>query len=131
MTNLVNKGQTDSETGAEIVSHVLVQVLVLILISALLQLAFALHTRNTALDAASEAARYLSLENASETQAETRVKELLEKGAGNTPTSISITTETIGELQKITVVITSPLPILGPWGLPETLQVNASAWKIP
>ncbi|EEH63759.1 hypothetical protein HMPREF0044_0778 [Gleimia coleocanis DSM 15436] len=117
------------ESGSEIVSHVLVQVLVLILVSATLQLAFALHIRNSAVDAASEAARYLSLRNASEAQARLRAQALLESSFAGTQATVSFRLETVGELDKVTASVATTLPIIGPWGLPESLQVEASAWR--
>lgn len=120
-----------SESGSEVVSHALVQLLVLILVTAILQLGFALYIRNVALDAASEGARYQALQGATPTQTYTRVQGLLDGGLGAGESQVSISEHSVGDRQQVTVRITTRLPILGPWGLPNALKVEASAWRLP
>lgn len=120
-----------AECGAEIVSHALVQVLVLVLVSAILQLGFAFYSRNVAVDAASEAARYLSLQNASTDSARQRVNDLLQASLGRPAREVIIREEQVGKLQVVRVEVGVDLPVLGPWGIPNMLRVGAQAWRVP
>lgn len=119
------------ERGAEIVSHTLVQLLVLVLFSAILQLGFALYVRNVAVDAASETARYLSLQNASSERAQARAVQLVEAATGSSPRQVRFVEEEVGELHCVRVFLTVDLPVIGPWGVPSGLQVEALAWRLP
>ncbi|MDO5060211.1 MAG: TadE/TadG family type IV pilus assembly protein [Actinomycetaceae bacterium] len=120
-----------SESGSEVVSHALVQLLVLILVSAILQLGFALYIRNIALDAASEGARYQALQGATPERTYERVQGLLAGGMGVGESQVSISESIVEGRTQVTVQVTTRLPVLGPWGLPHALTVEASAWKLP
>lgn len=120
-----------SETGSEVVSHALVQILVMILVSALLQLAFALYVRNVAVDAASEGARYQALRGATTAQTQHRVQALLAGGLGSGQRTVTIRETQVAGRTQVTVQVSTTLPILGPWGVPQALTVEASAWRLP
>ncbi|MCS4483986.1 pilus assembly protein [Gleimia sp. 6138-11-ORH1] len=123
--------ESAEESGSEVVSHALVQVLVLILVSALLQLGFVLYTRNVAVDAASEGARYYSLQGASLERTYARIEALLSGGLGTGERQILITERKVADRVQVVVQVSTDLPILGPWGVPRALTVEASVWRLP
>jgi Tfp pilus assembly protein PilX len=128
----VLKKWREDEQGSQVVGHVLVQVLVVFVVLGLLQMAFVLHSRNVAIDAASEAARRAALLGASIEDGEARANALL-NGTLGTDDSRSITVyETIRLGEPIVVAeVAMTLPILGPLGFSQSLVVSASAWKEP
>lgn len=120
------------ERGSQIVSHTLVQALVIIIVLALLQLGFALHARNMAIDAASEGARRASLSGATHADGIERASSLLDASIVTDPRRrITIIEDLRGGLPFITVEIAIRLPVLGPLGPARGLTVRASAWKEP
>lgn len=128
----VLKKWRDDQQGSQVVGHVLVQVLVVFVVLGLLQMAFVLHSRNVAIDAASEAARRAALLGGSIEDGKHRAETLL-NGALGSDDSRSITVyETIRLNEPIVVAeITMTLPVLGPLGFSQSLVVSASAWKEP
>lgn len=120
------------ECGSQIVSHTLVQALVIIVVLALLQLGFALHARNMAIDAASEGARRASLAGATHADGLERARSLLEASlVTDRHERITVVDEARNGLPVVTVEITTRLPVLGPLGPARALTVRASAWKEP
>ncbi|EPD30896.1 TadE/TadG family type IV pilus assembly protein [Gleimia europaea] len=121
-----------AEDGSQIVGHVLVQVLVVFVVLGLLQLAFALHTRNVAIDAASEGARRASLVGATLAEGADRTSQLLDTALGSDISRDVRVFETSvdGEL-VVRVEVDATLPLLGPFGFANTLHVSASSWKEP
>ncbi|MDO5728208.1 MAG: TadE/TadG family type IV pilus assembly protein [Actinomycetaceae bacterium] len=106
------------------------QSLVVVVILALLQLGFALHTRNMAIDAASEAARRVSLVGATHRDGIERARALLDASVVTDPyRQIHVTEEIRDGFPVVTVEIQTRLPVLGPLGPARALYVKASAWK--
>lgn len=118
------------ECGSQVVSHTLVQLLVVFIVLGLMQLAFALHVRNLAIDAASEGARRATMAGEDLAAGQRRTEQLLAASLGNLRRH-QVTVNRVDEAgeQVIRVTVDSTLPILGPFGLPHTLQVVASSWK--
>ena len=71
-----------SEEGSEVVAHAMMQALVVIVFLIILQTAFALHTRNLAISAASEGARRGALVGAVDADAIQRTGDLLDDSLG-------------------------------------------------
>ncbi|MDO5720428.1 MAG: TadE/TadG family type IV pilus assembly protein [Actinomycetaceae bacterium] len=120
------------EDGSQVVSHTLVQSLVVFIVLGLMQLAFALHVRNIAIDAASEGARYASLSGASLIEGEARTRALLNAGLhADRIDVIEAHTEIQSGAPLIVMTVSTHLPVLGPFGPARTLTVRAHAWKEP
>ncbi|MDO5034575.1 MAG: TadE/TadG family type IV pilus assembly protein [Actinomycetaceae bacterium] len=120
------------EDGSQVVGHVLVQVLVVFVVLGLLQLAFALHTRNVAIDAASEGARRAALLGATKDDGYARTQALLDSAlGGDISRQITVSDVVQGGEPMIRVDVSATLPLLGPFGFANTLSVSASAWKEP
>lgn len=116
------------ETGAAVVDFVLVGALVTVIFVALLQLALALHVRNTVADAASSAARYGALGDRTAADAQERAAYLV--GAALGPTfvqDVSVSVETHNGLDVLRVSITAPLPLIGLFGPARSLEMSGHA----
>ena len=101
----------ENEEGSEVVSYVLVQGLVLFLVLALLQFAFALHTRNMVIAAASEGARRGAL---------------LDGLVGARHYEVSTSREALGGRSVLVVTVKADLPLLVNLG-PSWLRASGSA----
>jgi hypothetical protein len=95
---------------------------------AVFQLAFALHIRNTLLDAASEGARFASLADNGVDEGAIRTHELIAAALGESYAQNVIATE--GEWMgypAVSVTVSAPLPLIGMVGVERTLEVVGHA----
>lgn len=110
------------------VDFVLVGALVTLIFVALIQLTLALHVRNTVADAASSAARYGALGDRTSADARERATMLVGAALGqNYVEEISVNVETRDGLKVLSVSITAPIPLLGLFGPPHTLEMTGHA----
>jgi Flp pilus assembly protein TadG len=106
----------------------MVGALLTILALAVLQLALALHVRNTVTDAAAEGARHASLADSSLDAGVDRTADLLATALG--PGYAAEITATTGEYRGVESAIVSVrtrLPLIGLLGLDEALEVQGHA----
>jgi hypothetical protein len=95
---------------------------------AVVQLALALHVRNTVLDAAAEGARFAALAGSSAGAGEQRTRDLI--GAAISPTyasDVSASSTSIGGAPAIAVTVRTALPVIGLLGPPRGLEVTGHA----
>ena len=110
------------------VDFVLVGALVTLIFVALIQLALALHVRNTVADAASSAARYGALGDRTAADASERATMLVGNALGpNYIQDVSVNVESRDGLNVLSVSITAPLPVLGLFGPSRTLEMTGHA----
>ena len=95
---------------------------------AIIQLALALHVRNTLIDAAASGARYGTLADRNARDARDRTQSLIE-GALNADFARDVTTAevTFQGLRTLEVTVRSPLPVIGLIGPREGLEVKGHA----
>ncbi len=102
--------------------------LLVALLAGVLQLALALHVRNTLIDSASEGARYGALSDSSPDAGARRTRELiamsLSAGYGD---DVTATTVSDGGMDLVEVRVRAPLPVLGLLGPGGTLVVTGRA----
>lgn len=116
------------EAGAAVVDFVLVGALVTVIFVALLQLALALHVRNTVADAASSAARYGVLGDRSPADAHQRATMLVATALGpHYVHDVEVNVETGNGLNILRVTITAPLPLIGLLGPARSLEMSGHA----
>jgi len=116
------------ESGSAAVEFVLVSALLTVLTLSVIQLALALHIRNTVLDAAAEGARYASLADTSLEAGVTRTRDLISTAlspAYADDVSAS-TTEHLGQ-PAVRITVTASLPVFGLIGIERGLEVSAHA----
>jgi Flp pilus assembly protein TadG len=111
-----------------VVDFVLVGALVTLIFVMLIQLALALHVRNTVADAASSAARYGALGDRTAADARERATMLVANALGsNYIQDVSVSVESRDGLNVLSVSITAPLPMLGLFGPSRTLEMTGHA----
>jgi hypothetical protein len=93
-----------------------------------MQLALALHIRNTVLDAAAEGARYATLADSSLRAGAARTRDLITTAIGSTyATDVVARYERNADYPSIEVRVVAPLPLMGLLGAPRGLEVVAHA----
>ncbi|WP_374946306.1 TadE/TadG family type IV pilus assembly protein [Agreia sp.] len=116
------------DEGSAAVEFVLVGVLLTALTLGVIQLAFALHVRNTVLDAASEGARFAALAGNTPEDGADRTRQLiaLAVGADYADDVTAGYSDYLG-VPAIRVTVSAPLPLVGPFGPPRSLEVTGHA----
>lgn len=106
----------------------MVGALLTVLTLSVLQLGFALHIRNTVLDAASEGARYASLADNTLSDGVDRTRDLITTaiGSGYAGDVTAITDDYLGNPSAI-VTVRTPLPLIGLVGIENGLEVSGHA----
>ncbi|MGV8912967.1 MAG: TadE/TadG family type IV pilus assembly protein [Rhodoglobus sp.] len=117
-----------NESGSAVVEFVLVSALLTVLTLSVIQLALALHIRNTVLDAAAEGARFASLADTSLNDGVTRTRDLIATALspGYATDVSATTTEHLGQ-PAVLITVNAPLPLLGLIGIEKGLEVSAHA----
>ena len=116
------------DRGSAVVEFVLVGMMLTFLTLAVLQLALALHVRNTVLDAAAEGARFGALADNTPSDGVARTIELISSAIG--PEYAGDVGVSEGEwmgYSAITVTVHTTLPVLGPLGPAGALEVSGHA----
>jgi Flp pilus assembly protein TadG len=116
------------ERGSAVAEFTLVGVLLTVLALAVVQLALALHVRNTILDAAAEGARFAALAGSSADEGVARTKDLI--GAAISPEyaqDVTAGSTSIGGVPSIEVTVRATLPVVGLLGLQRGLEVSGHA----
>lgn len=119
----------DSERGDASTEFVMVGALLVLLTMAILQVSFALYARTMLVDAAAAGARYGTMRDRTPQEGMERTRQLIE---GALPSSYA---ENISYRQSsdstgvrtLEVTVKSPLPVLGPWGFPDSIEVKGHA----
>ena len=106
----------------------MVGALLTILTLSVMQLALALHIRNTVLDAASEGARFAALVDNTPADGVDRTRELIATALGPAYAAdiVAATGDFLGHPSTI-VTVRAPLPLLGLVGIPQGLEVTGHA----
>jgi hypothetical protein len=122
------RSEADTDEGSAAVDFVLVGALTTLLFVAVLQLALALHVRNTLVDCAAEGARYGALADRSPAQGSARAVELITMSLSpGFARDVSAQTSTVDGVDLVTVRVLAPLPVIGLWGPASTLTVEGRA----
>jgi Flp pilus assembly protein TadG len=116
------------ESGSAIVEFLLVSVLLMALTAGVLQLALALHVRNTLADAATEGARQASLVGQTDQDGVRRTRDLIQVAVGvGQEADVVARREVWQGAPTVTVTVTAPLPLFGFFGPPQGLRVSGRA----
>jgi TadE-like protein len=116
------------ERGSAAAEFVMVGALLTVLTLSVLQLGFALHIRNTVLDAAAEGARFGSLADNSLADGVARTRELIASalGPGYARDVSAVYGSYLGHPAAI-VTVRTPLPLIGLIGIEGGLEVEGHA----
>ncbi len=93
-----------------------------------MQLALALHVRNTVLDAAAEGARYAALAGSSPAAGVERTRLLIDAAiAADYAADVSAASATVGGVPAIAVTVRTSLPVIGLLGPERAMEVTGHA----
>ncbi|WP_241979750.1 TadE/TadG family type IV pilus assembly protein [Cryobacterium suzukii] len=116
------------EAGSAVAEFVMVVSLLTFLTLMVMQLALALHIRNTVLDAAAEGARYAALADSSLPAGAQRTRDLITTAIGATyATDVVVQYGMSAGYPTVEVRVIAPLPLMGLLGAPRGLDVVAHA----
>ena len=99
--------------------------LLTVLILSVMQLALALHIRNTVLDAASEGARFATLAGNTPADGSLRTRDLISTALGGRfAVEVSASIEDVDGVSIVLMRVRAPLPLLGLLGPQDGLEVT-------
>lgn len=109
-----NEGAEDNERGSAVAEFVMVSALLIAVFLAILQLTFALHVRNTLLDAAASGARYGTLADRGPGDGIYRTQEII-RGALNDrfASDVQSTSTTVGGTPGLRITVRTAIPVFG------------------
>ena len=118
----------ESESGSAVAEFVMVSALLTALTLMVLQLALALHIRNTVLDAAAEGARYAALADSGLDPGVARSRDLITSAIGPAyATNVEGTYADVAGQPGVQIRVLAPLPLIGLLGLNRGLEVTGHA----
>nr|WP_275669406.1 TadE/TadG family type IV pilus assembly protein [Glaciihabitans arcticus] len=116
------------ESGSAVAEFVMVSALLTVLTLSVLQLGFALHIRNTVLDAAAEGARYGALADNELGDGVVRTRDLILSALGpGYARDVTIARGMYRGYPAATVTVRTPLPLFGLVGIDSGLEVTGHA----
>ncbi|TFD50654.1 pilus assembly protein [Cryobacterium frigoriphilum] len=114
-----------ADSGSAVAEFVMVVSLLTLLTLSVMQLALALHIRNTVLDAAAEGARYAALAGHVPADGSLRTRDLISAALGDRfAADVTASIETVSGVSTVAVRVRAPLPILGLLGPQDGLEVT-------
>lgn len=116
------------DEGNAAVEFVLVSALLVVLVSGVVQLALALHVRNTMQACAAEGARLAATADRSSSDGVARAESMLNAALGDYPVDLRAEPGTVDGAPVVTIVATAPVPVLGLWGR-GSMSVEARAFE--
>lgn len=117
-----------SDDGSAVAEFALVGAILTVLTVSVLQLALALHVRNTVLDAASEGARFAALADNSTADGILRCRTLIATAIGaDYASDIRASTGTWMGHPAVTITVRTTLPVIGLLGIGSGLEVSGHA----
>ena len=106
----------------------MVGVLLTVLALAVVQLALALHVRNTLLDAAAEGARHAALAGSSSSEGVARTRDLIATAiSSDYADDVTASTTSIGGVPAVEVTVRATLPVIGLLGFQRGMEVSGHA----
>ena len=124
-----NQEHREAERGDASTEFVMVGALLVLLTMAILQVSFALYTRTMLVDAAAAGARYGKMRDRTPQEGMERTRQMIR---GVLPASYAQDVsyrenrDATG-VRTLEMTVKSPLPVLGPWGFPESIEVTGRA----
>ena len=116
------------ERGSAVAEFTLVGVLLTVLALAVVQLALALHVRNTVLDAAAEGARYAALAGSSPGDGVARTRDLISAAiSSDYADDITAGLASVGGVPTVEITVRARMPVIGLLGVERGLEVSGHA----
>ncbi|TWP35335.1 pilus assembly protein [Leekyejoonella antrihumi] len=119
-----------SEAGSAVAEFAMVGALVVLLFLAAFQVGFSLFVRNTLIANATEGARYGARADATPSMGAERTRALISESlAARYARDVTATEVREGGALVVRVTVRAPLPILGPFGPSQSLNVSGRAYE--
>jgi Flp pilus assembly protein TadG len=116
------------QLGSAVAEFSLVVMLLTLLTLAVVQLALALHVRNTVLDAAAEGARFAALAGSAPSDGIARTRALIDAAlSAEYAADIRAAASTQAGMPVVEVTVRAPLPLIGLFGPANGLEVSGHA----
>lgn len=123
---------SERDSGSVVAEWAMVAGVTAVLFAVTLQIIFALHVRNVLIDSASHGARYGTLADRGPADAVQRSTELITNTVGaRFAGDVSASPATVDGIPTLEITVVAPLPIVGPFGPPGTLEVTGHAVQSP
>lgn len=117
-----------SDRGNVTAEFVMVSMLVLMLFGVVLQISFALYTHNILIDAASSGARYGTLLDRTSSDGVTRTEQIIQNSLPDIyRTSVSSSVVNAEGTQALEITVEATLPVVGPFGFDQGMEVSGHA----
>lgn len=121
-------GRCGGERGAAVVDFVLVGGLLTVMALSVIQLALALHVRNTLIDAAASGARYAALADRTDADGVSRTASLITGSLhAGFAQDILVSRASVDGAAVLEVTVRAPLPVIGLLGPAGMLEVRGRA----
>ena len=116
------------DAGNAVAEYVMVLALAILLFGMILQVGFALHVRNTLIDAAAAGARFASLADRTDEDGVERTRGIIAGTVGEAyAQDISVSRTSVGQLPAVEIHVVAPLPVVASLGPPASLEVSGHA----
>lgn len=116
------------ERGSAVAEFTLVGILLTVLALAVVQLALALHVRNTVLDAAAEGARHAALAGSSPAEGVVRTRDLIGAAISREyADDVTARLTTIGGVPTVEITVRATIPVIGLLGVERGMEVSGHA----
>ena len=116
------------DEGSAPAEFAMVSGLLVLLVVAVLQLALALHVRNTVIDAAAEGARYGALADRGAVDAVRRTHQLITLAVGEDyARDVTVAEGRLGDREILVVTVRATLPVFGLFGPAESWEAHGRA----
>lgn len=123
------RGCATAERGSAVVDFVLVSVLVALILTALVQLALALHVRNTLTWCAGEGARYGARAGSTPERGAERTRTLIAESLSPAlAVEVEAQRRSEAEWATVEVRVSAALPVLAWWGPPDVVDARGRAF---
>ncbi|MDO4918626.1 TadE/TadG family type IV pilus assembly protein [Kocuria sp.] len=116
------------DAGNAVAEYVMVLGLAILLFGMILQVGFALHVRNTLIDAAASEARYASLADRTDEDGIARTRGIIADTVGEGyAQDVTVSRTRVGELPAVEIRVVAPLPVVAALGPQRSLEVSGHA----
>ena len=116
------------DDGSAVVDFVLVGILVIVLALGVMQVAFALHVRNTLAAAAADGARFGANADRGPQDGVARTRAVITQAlSARFAGDVTADYESLDGVDTVVVAVRAPLPVLGPLGPSRTVSVRGHA----
>lgn len=126
----MTRGHLGEDSGAAVAEFVMTSALLIFVFMAVFQLGLTLHVRNTLVSCAAEGARYGARDGSSPEEGAQRTRDLIDRSlSARFAQSVAASVETTdGGVDVVVVSVRAPVPVVGPIGPRDGLDVRGRAF---